>query len=253
MEGCQGYILPMGYQESNKHLINICCLPDSKSCLGYALYLPLLQSRCSSEFLFFNEGKHSCNSCVLVTQSCPTLWDLMDCSPPGSSVRGILQTRILEWVVIPFSRDSLLLQFRDPVTSDSLHPHGLQHARPPCPSPSHKVFPSSCPLHQWCHPAILSSDTLFFFCPQPLPSSETFPMSRLFTSEPKHCSFSFSISLFNEYSELISLKIDWFDLLAVQETFRSLLQHHSLKASVLWHSAFFMVQLSQPYVTTGRP
>ena len=148
MEGCQGYILPMGYQESNKHLINICCLPDSKSCLGYALYLPLLQSRCSSEFLFFNEGKHSCNSCVLVTQSCPTLWDLMDCSPPGSSVRGILQTRILEWVVIPFSRDSLLLQFRDPVTSDSLHPHGLQHARPPCPSPSHKVFPSSCPLHQ---------------------------------------------------------------------------------------------------------
>ena len=74
----------MGYQESNKHLINICCLPDSKSCLGYALYLPLLQSRCSNEFLFFNEGKRSCNSCILVTQSCPTLLDLMDCSPPGS-------------------------------------------------------------------------------------------------------------------------------------------------------------------------
>ena len=74
----------MGYQESNKHLINICCLPDSKSCLGYALYLPLLQSRCSNEFLFFNEGKHSCNSCILVAQSCPTLLDLMDCSPPGS-------------------------------------------------------------------------------------------------------------------------------------------------------------------------
>ena len=94
----------MGYQESNKHLINICCLPDSKSCLGYALYLPLLQSRCSSEFLFFNEGKHSCNSCVLVTQSCPTLWDLMDCSLPESLVPGISQPWILERVVISFSR-----------------------------------------------------------------------------------------------------------------------------------------------------
>ena len=96
----------MGYQESNKHLINICCLPDSKSCLGYALYLPLLQSRCSNEFLFFNEGKRSCNSCILVTQSCPTLLDLMDCSPPGSWVCGILQARILKWAVISFSRES---------------------------------------------------------------------------------------------------------------------------------------------------
>ena len=69
---------------------------------------------------------------------------------------------------------------------------------------------------------------------------------------PKYWSFSFSISPSSEYSGLISLKIDWFDLLAVQGTFRSLLQHHSSKASILWHSAFFMVQLSQPYVTTGK-
>ena len=65
-------------------------------------------------------------------------------------------------------------------------------------------------------------------------------------------SFSFSISPSNEYSRLSSLKIDWFDLLAVQETFRSLLQHHSSKASILWHFAFFRVQLSQPHVTTGK-
>ena len=69
---------------------------------------------------------------------------------------------------------------------------------------------------------------------------------------PKFWSFSFSISPSSEYSGLISLKIDWFDLLAVQRTFRSLLQYYSLKASVLWCSAFFMVQLSQPYVTTGK-
>ena len=69
---------------------------------------------------------------------------------------------------------------------------------------------------------------------------------------PKYWSFSFSISPSNEYSELISFRIDWLDLLAVQGTFKSLLQHHSSKASVLWHSAFFMVQLSHPYMTTGK-
>ena len=96
-----------------------------------------------------------------------------------------------------------------------------------------------------CHPLLL------------LPS--IFPSIRVFSSEsvlqikwPKCCSFSFSISPSNEYSGLISLKIDWFDPLAVQATLKSLLQHHSLKASVLWHSAFFMVQLSHPYMTTGK-
>ena len=69
---------------------------------------------------------------------------------------------------------------------------------------------------------------------------------------PKCWSFSFSISPSSEYSRLISFRIDWFDLLAVQGTLKSLLQHHSLKASILWHSAFFMVQLSHPYMTTGK-
>ena len=89
--------------------------------------------------------------------------------------------------------------------------------------------------------------------------SPIFPSIRVFSSELavhirwlKYWSFSFSIISSNEYSGLNSFRIDWFDLLAVQETLKSLLQHHSLKASVLWHSAFFMVQLSHSYMTTGK-
>ena len=117
-----------------------------------------------------------------------------------------------------------LLVFSHPVMSDSLQAHGQQHTRPLCSSPSPEVCPSSCPLHWWCHPAISSSDAVFSFCPQSFPASGTFPMSQLFTW-PKYWSFSFSISPPNEYSGLISLKIDWFDLLVVQGTLRSLLQH----------------------------
>ena len=137
------------------------------------------------------------------------------------------------------------LLFSCPVMSSSLQPHGLQHAGPSCPSPSPRVCPGSCSLHQWCHPSILSSDTLFSFCPQFLQWAIS-----LYIRWPKYWSFSFSPS--SEYSVLISLKIDWFDLLAVQETFRSLLKQHNLKASILWCSAFFMVQLSQLYMTTGK-
>ena len=139
------------------------------------------------------------------------------------------------------------LLFSCPVMSSSLQPHGLQHAGPSCPSPSPGVCPGSCSLHQWCHPSILSSDTLFSFCPQFLQWAIS-----LYIRWPKYWSFSFSISPSSEYSVLISLKIDWFDLLAVQGTFRSLHQHHSLKASILWRSAFFIVQLSQLYMTTGK-
>ena len=127
-------------------------------------------------------------------------------------------------------------------------------ARPPCPSPSPEVCPSSCPLHQWCHPAIY----LILWRPLLLLPSN-FPSIRDFSNEsavcirwPKHWSFSFSISPSNAYSGLISLKIDWFDLCAVQETLRSLIQHHSSKASTLWRSAFFTVRCSQPYVITGK-
>ena len=87
---------------------------------------------------------------------------------------------------------TLFVVFSRPVVSDSLRPHGLQHARPSCPSPYPGVCPSSCPLHQWCHWAISSSDTLFFFCPQSFPASGTFPMSRLFTSDDQNIGASAS-------------------------------------------------------------
>ena len=95
---------------------------------------------------------------------------------------------------------------------------------------------------------------LFFsLCPQSFPSSESFSMTRLFVSkQPKYWSFSFSISPFNEYLGLISFRIDWFDLLAIQGTLKSLLQHHSSKASILQYSPFFTVQLSYQYMTTGK-
>ena len=114
-----------------------------------------------------------------------------------------------------------------------LQPHGLQHTRPPCPSPSPGVCPSSCSFHRWYCPAISFSD-IFFFLPSVFPSIRTFPVSHLFTSDDQNNGASAFASL--KYSGLISLKIDWFDLLTVQETFRSLLQPHSSKASILWHS-----------------
>ena len=134
------------------------------------------------------------------------------------------------------------VQFSHSVVSDSLRPHGLQHARLPCPSPSPRVCPSSCLLHWWCN-LILWSPLLLL--PSILPSIRDFSNElSVSIGWPKYRSFSFNISPPNEYSVLISLKNDWFDLLAVQETFRSLLQHQSLKASILWHSAFFIIQLS---------
>ena len=86
-----------------------------------------------------------------------------------------------------------LLLFNHPVVSDSLRPHGLKHTRPPCPSPSPRVFPSSCSLHRWCPPAISSSDSLFSFCPQSFPASRTFSMSCLFASDDKNTGASASV------------------------------------------------------------
>ena len=106
--------------------------------------------------------------------------------------------------------------------------------------------------------SVMPSNHLILCCPLLLQPS-IFPSIRVFSNEsvlrirwPKYWRFSFSISPSNEYSGLISLKIDWFDLLAVQGTLKSLLQHHNLKASILWHSAFFTVQLSHPHMTTGK-
>ena len=143
------------------------------------------------------------------------------------------------------------VQFSHSVVSNSLRPHGLQHARPPCPSPTRRicsfmsielVMPSNHLI--LCHPFLLLSSV--------------FPSIRVFSNEsalpirwPEYWSFNFSIGHSNDYSGLISFWMDWFDIFAVQGI-SSLLQHHSSKKSILWCSAFFMVQLSHPYMTRGK-
>ena len=137
--------------------------------------------------------------------------------------------------------------------SDSLQLHGLQHTRPSCPSPSPRVCSSSCPLHQWCHPAISSSDALFFFYPWSFPTSGTFPMSWLFTSIDQNTGASASASVFpTSIQGWFSLRLTGLSSL-LPEGFRSLLWNHSSKASIPWHSAFLMVQLSQLYMTMRKP
>ena len=132
----------------------------------------------------------------------------------------------------------------------TLQPHGLQHARLPFPSPISGAYSNPC-LSK------LPSNHLIFCCPFLLLPS-IFPSITVFSSEsvhirwPKYWSFSFCISPSNEYSALISLKIDWLDLLAVRGTLKSLLQYHSSKASILRHSAFFIIHLSHPHMTTGK-
>ena len=130
------------------------------------------------------------------------------------------------------------------MVSDSLRPYGLQHTRLHCPSPTPRVY-SNMPIE-----SVMSSNHLILCHPLLLLSSN-FPSSRFFRNEsvlcirwPKHWNFSFRNSLSNEYSGLISFRMDWLDLLAVQGTLKSLLQHHSSKASILHCSAFFIVQLS---------
>ena len=120
-----------------------------------------------------------------------------------------------------------------------------------CSLPTPRVYPNSCSLSQWCHPTISSSVIPFSSCPQSFPASGSFQMSQLFTSGGQ------SIGVFNlqpshEHPGLISFRMDWLDLLAVQGTLKSLLQHHSSKAAILQHSAFFIVQFSHPYMTTGK-
>ena len=130
-----------------------------------------------------------------------------------------------------------VIQFSRSVMSDSLQSQGLQHARPPCPSPIPGAYSNSCPLSQWWHPTISSCHPLLF------PPS-IFPSIRVYSNESafnirwtKYCSFSFNIRPSNEHSGLISFRMDWLDLLAVQGTLKSLLQHHSSKASILLRSA----------------
>ena len=143
-----------------------------------------------------------------------------------------------------------VVQFSHSVVSDSLRPHGQQHARPPCPLPTPGVHSNSCSLSQWCHPTI-SSSVPFSSCLQFFPTSGSFQMSQFFTSGGQSIGVSASISVLPDPG-LISFRMDWLDLLAVQGTLKSLLQHHSSKASILQSSDFFMVQLSHPCMTTWK-
>ena len=136
--------------------------------------------------------------------------------------------------------------------SISLRPRRLQHARLPCLSSSPRACSNSCPLSRWCYLTISSSATPFSICLQSLTASGPFPMSWLFASGSQRTGASASASV-------LPMNVQgWFPLgltgliFLLSKWLKSLLQHHSLKASFLWHSAFFMVQLSHLYVTTGK-
>ena len=137
--------------------------------------------------------------------------------------------------------------------SNSLQPHEPQHARHPCPSATLGVYSDLMSIE-----SVMSSNYLIL-CHPLLFLPSIFPSIRVFSDEsalrmrwPKHWSFSFNTSPSNEHSGLIYFRMDWLNLTAVQGTLKSLLQHHSSKASILRHSAFLIVQLSHPYMTTGK-
>ena len=173
----------------------------------------------------------------------------MDCSLPGSSVHGIFQAIVLEWIAIFFS--VVVVQSLSHVQFPAI-PWTAAHQASLSFTISHSLFKlmsieSVMPSHHLI---------LYYFL---LHLPAIFPGIRVFSNESvlcirwaKYWSFSFSISSSNEYLGLTSFRIDWFDLLALQGTLKSLLQHHSSKAAILWCSAFFTVQLSHPYMTTGK-
>jgi len=174
---------------------------------------------------------------VLADLGCMALFDAVAVGQLIFSLRTVVQS---------------VSQFNHSVLSDSLWLQGLQLARLPCPSPTPRACLNSCPLSQWCHPTISSS-----VIPSPpafILSQNQGPFQWVSSSHQvaKIWSFTFSINPSNEYSCLISFRIDRLDLLAVQGTLKSLLQHYSSKASILQCSAFFMVQVSHPDLTTGK-
>ena len=150
---------------------------------------------------------------------------------------NVQKTQLPKYIFL-FSTVIINNQFSCSVVSDSLQPHGLQHARLPCPSST----PGACSNYVHCVSDAIQPSHLLSS-----PSPSAFYLSQhesaLRIRWPKYCSFSFSISPSNEYSGLISFRMDWWDLLTVQGTLKSLLQHHSSKASILWPSAFFIAQL----------
>ena len=155
---------------------------------------------------------------------CPSLGDL-----PNPEIK--LRSWHCRWILYHLSHQESPIgssvQFSCSVVSNYLRPHESQHARLPCPSPTPRVHPNSCPSSRWCHPAISSSVVPFSSCPQSLPASESFPMSQLFTWGGQSIGVSALASVLPMSTGLISFRMDWLDLLAVQGTRKSLLQHHS--------------------------
>ena len=203
----------------------------------------------------------------------------MDSSLPGSFAHRIFQARGVEWVAISFSiitfiyyviyikhlraikiLDIVYVQWfyfisesvSHSVVSDSVT-NGLQPASLLCPPLSCGVSSNSCLLSWWCYPTLSSSVAPFLFLPSIFRSIRVFSdESALHIKWLKYWSFSLNISPSSEYSGLISFRIDWFNLLAVRGLSRVYSQHHSSKAWILWQSAFFIVQLSYPHMTTRK-
>ena len=141
------------------------------------------------------------------------------------------------------------VQFSCSVVSDSLRSHELQHASPPCPSPTPGVYPNLCPLSRWCHPAISSSVIPFSSCPKSFPALGSFPMSQLFPWVGQSTGVSASTSVLPMNTQDWS-PLGWTGWISLQSKgLSSLLQHHSSKASIFLCSAFFPVQLSHPYMS----
>ena len=158
--------------------------------------------------------------------------DLLKCKPKLYAFKEYPVWEEINKFSVQFSS----VQFTHSVVSNSLQPHGLQHARLPCPSSTSGAYSNSYSLRWWCHPTMSS----------PSPPAFNLSQHKVFPNESvlhirwlKYWNFSFSISPSNEYSGLISFRMDWLDLLTVQGTLKSLLQHHSSKASILWPSALF--------------
>ena len=168
------------------------------------------------------------------------------------AIKGALKLNI-QIIRIMASGPISSVQFSHSVVSDYLWCHGLQNVRLPCPSQTPGACSNSCSLSQWCHPTISSCVS------SPLPPSFNLSQDQVLFQWvsscfkwPKYWTFGFSISPSNEYSGMISFRKYWFNFLAFQGSLKSLLQHHSSKASILWCSAFFRIQLSHPYMTTGK-
>ena len=151
------------------------------------------------------------------------------------------------WAANDVCLEEASVQFSRSVVSDSLRPHELHHARPPCPSATPGVHSNSRPSSWWCHPAISSSVVPFSSCPQSLPASGSFPMSQIFAWGGQSTGVSASASVLPMNTQDWS-PLGWTGWIPL----KSLLQHHSSKASILQRPAFFTVQLSHPYMTTGK-